>query len=54
MRLHLLRDYVDFYKISSYDILRHDLLEACAKTKKPVIISTGMASLKKLNKHIIV
>ena len=46
--VHLLRDYVDFYKISSYDILRHDLLEACAKTKKPVIISTGMASFKEI------
>ena len=43
-----LKDYVDFFKISSYDILRNDLLEACAKTKKPVIISTGMASFKEI------
>mgnify|MGYP005993904807 FL=1 len=44
-----LKEYVDFFKISSYDILRHDLLEACAKTKKPVIISTGMASTKEVD-----
>lgn len=44
----ILRDYVSFYKISSYDILRKDLLSECAKTKKPVIISTGMATLKEI------
>lgn len=40
--------YVDFYKISSYDLLRDDLLTACAKTKKPVVLSTGMATLDEI------
>ncbi len=35
--------YVDFYKIASYELLWDDLLAACAKTCKPIIISTGMA-----------
>ncbi|HEX9654061.1 MAG TPA: N-acetylneuraminate synthase family protein [bacterium] len=38
-----LYDYVDFYKISSYELLWSDLLTACARTGKPVVISTGMA-----------
>lgn len=37
--------YVDFYKISSYELPWQDLLAACARTHKPVVISTGMASL---------
>jgi len=36
--------FVDFYKISSYELLWTDLLIACAKTDKPLIISTGMAN----------
>ena len=39
-----LADYVDFYKIASYEILWKELLGACANTKKPVMISTGMAT----------
>jgi N-acetylneuraminate synthase len=41
--------YVDFYKISSYDLLRDNLLTACAQTKKPVVISTGMATLDEVS-----
>ena len=37
--------YVDFYKIASYELLREDLLTACAETGKPVVLSTGMATL---------
>ncbi len=37
--------YVDFYKIASYEILWKDLLAACAHTGKPVVISTGMATI---------
>ena len=40
-----LYQYVDFYKIASYELLWNDLLIACAKTGKPVVISTGMATL---------
>ena len=37
--------YVDFYKIASYELLWDDLLRACARTGKPVVLSTGMADL---------
>lgn len=38
--------YVDFYKISSYDLPRRDgLLKEIAGTGKPVILSTGLATL---------
>ena len=47
-----LESYVDFYKIASYELLWNDLLVACAATKKPVIISTGMADLDEI-KHAV-
>lgn len=40
--------YVDFYKIASYEILWKDLLVACARTGKPVVISTGMATMEEI------
>lgn len=40
-----LRPYVDFYKIASYELLWHDLIEACAKTGVPTLLSTGMADI---------
>ena len=45
-----LKKYVDFYKIASYEMAWPDLLKACAQTKKPVILSTGMSSLKEVKK----
>jgi len=39
-----LEPYVAFYKIASYELLWHGLLEACAATGKPIVISTGMAT----------
>lgn len=47
-----LEPYVDFYKIASYELLWDDLLIACAKTGKPVIISTGMANMKEIEHAI--
>jgi sialic acid synthase SpsE len=44
--------YVDFYKIASYELLWDDLLISCARTKKPVIISTGMSNLDEI-KHAV-
>ena len=44
----MLKEYVSFFKIASYELLWDDLLEKCALTKKPVIISTGMASFKEI------
>jgi N-acetylneuraminate synthase len=40
--------YVDFYKIASYELLWTDLLTACAQTNKPVVLSTGMATLDEI------
>ena len=37
--------YVDFFKIASYELLWSDFLGAVARTGKPVILSTGMATL---------
>lgn len=45
-----LRPYVDFYKIASYELLWDDLLEACAGTGKPVVLSTGMATLDEVKR----
>ena len=44
----IIKPYVDFIKIASYEILWEDLLIKCAKTKKPIIISTGMASMSEI------
>jgi sialic acid synthase SpsE len=38
-------DHVDFFKISSYDLLRHELIRMCAATGRPLVLSTGMATL---------
>jgi len=43
-----LEPYVDFYKIASYELLWDDLLSACACTGKPVILSTGMATIPEI------
>jgi N-acetylneuraminate synthase len=46
--VHELEPFVAFYKIASYELLWHGLLEACAATGKPVIISTGMATMPEI------
>ena len=43
-----LAPFVDFYKVASYELLVTDLLEACARTGKPVVLSTGMATLDEI------
>src|SRR6202789_2094068 len=35
-----LEPFVDFYKVASYELLVTDLLAACARTGKPVVLST--------------
>jgi sialic acid synthase SpsE len=37
--------FVAFYKVASYELLWDDLLIECARTGKPVVLSTGMATL---------
>ena len=44
-----LERYVDFYKVASYELLWDDLLIACARTNKPLIVSTGMANMEEIN-----
>ena len=46
--------YVDFYKIASYELLWDDLLTACARTGKPVVLSTGMATLDEVQRAVAV
>ncbi|RMH08888.1 MAG: N-acetylneuraminic acid synthase [Nitrospirae bacterium] len=47
-----LEPYVDFFKIASYELLWHDLLRACARTGKPVVLSTGMATLQEVRQAV--
>lgn len=49
-----LEPYVAFYKIASYELLWDDLLIACARTGKPVIISTGMATIDEIKHAVLV
>jgi sialic acid synthase SpsE len=43
-----LREYVDFFKIASYELLWDDLFDKCISTNKKIIFSTGMASQKEI------
>jgi N-acetylneuraminate synthase len=43
-----LEPHVAYYKVASYELLWHDLHKAIARTGKPVIISTGMATMAEI------
>lgn len=45
-----LAPFVHFFKIASYELLWTDLLVECAKTKLPIILSTGMATIEEVDK----
>ena len=45
----LLAEHVAFFKIASYELLWSDLLRACAQTGKPVVLSSGMATLNEID-----
>ncbi len=47
-----LAPWVDFYKVASYELLRDDLLAACAATGKPVVLSTGMAYAREVRRAV--
>lgn len=47
-----LEPYVAFYKIASYELLWHDLIRACSATGKPLILSTGMATLVEVQEAV--
>jgi len=45
--------YVAFYKIASYELLWTELLQNCAKTGKPIVLSTGMATLEEVDRAVV-
>ena len=47
-----LKKYVDFYKIASYEMSWPLLLEECAKTNKPIILSTGMSKFEEVKNAV--
>ncbi|MDE1985441.1 MAG: N-acetylneuraminate synthase family protein [Alphaproteobacteria bacterium] len=49
-----LRPHVAFYKVASYELLVDDLLAACAATGKPVVLSTGMATMEEIRHAVSV
>ena len=49
-----LQPHVDFYKIASYELLWDDLLQACAATHKPLVLSTGMATMREIDHAVSV
>jgi sialic acid synthase SpsE len=44
-----LADRVDCFKVASYELLWHELIRACAATGRPLILSTGMATLAEVD-----
>jgi N-acetylneuraminate synthase len=47
-----LHPFVAFYKIASYELMVTDLLEACALTGKPIVLSTGMATMEEIKEAV--
>jgi len=50
--VNLLSPHVDFFKIASYELLWNELLEKCAASGKPVVLSTGMADMEEISKAV--
>ncbi|WP_341582257.1 N-acetylneuraminate synthase family protein [Marinobacter metalliresistant] len=47
-----LAPYVDFFKIASYELLWGELLQACARTGLPIVLSTGMATPDEIDQAV--
>lgn len=48
----VLEPYVDFYKIASYELLWFDLFRKCGATGKPIVFSTGMATMEEVQETL--
>lgn len=44
----VLKDHVGLFKIASYELLWTELLQAVARTGKPVVLSTGLATIDEI------
>lgn len=49
-----LAPHVDFFKVASYQLLWSELLAAVARTKKPVVLATGMGTLEEVRAAVAV
>lgn len=45
-------EFVDFFKVASYELLWDQLLSTVAATGKPVILSSGMASMEEVSRAV--
>ncbi len=43
---------VPLYKVSSFEIIDHKLIDSIAKTKKPIILSTGLSNIKEIKEAV--
>ena len=43
---------VPLYKISSFELIDHKLVDLIAKTKKPIILSTGLSNIKEIKEAV--
>lgn len=49
-----LEPFVAFYKVASYEMMWDDLLIRCARTGKPLVVSTGMATMDEIGHAVAV
>lgn len=45
--------HVGFFKVASYELLWHELIGALATTGKPLVLSTGMATLDEIDAAVV-
>ena len=48
----ILEPHVDFFKIASYELLWLDLFKKCGATGKPIVFSTGMATMQEVRETL--